>query len=82
MIQGFFAAEAAAIGAVGAIIGFTLGVGVAMWIGRVNFHAPISPRFSIFPVILMGGITIALVAAIVPISRLQRLQPAGILRGE
>ncbi len=82
MIQGFFAAEAAAIGAVGAMIGFTLGVGAAIWIGRINFHAPISPRFAIFPVILAGGVTIALIAAIVPISLLRRVQPASILRGE
>ncbi|MGA8312750.1 MAG: FtsX-like permease family protein [Terriglobales bacterium] len=82
MIQGFFAAEAAAIGAVGAMIGFTLGVGAAIWIGRINFHAPISPRFAIFPVILAGGVAIALVAAIVPISLLGRVQPASILRGE
>jgi putative ABC transport system permease protein len=82
MIQGFFAAEAAAIGAVGAIIGFTLGVGVAIWIGRINFHAPISPRFAILPAILAGGVAIALVAAIVPISLLRRVQPATILRGE
>ncbi len=82
MIQGFFAAEAAAIGAVGAIIGFTLGVGVAIWIGRINFHAPISPRFAIFPVILAGSIAISLAAAIVPISLLRRVQPATILRGE
>jgi putative ABC transport system permease protein len=82
MIQGFFAAEAAAIGAVGAVIGFALGVGVAIWIGRINFHAPISPRFALLPVILVGGVTIALVAAIVPISLLRRVQPASILRGE
>ena len=82
MIQGFFAAEAAAIGAVGAVIGFALGVGVAIWIGRINFHAPISPRFAIFPLILAGGVTIALIAAIVPISLLRRVQPATILRGE
>jgi putative ABC transport system permease protein len=82
MIQGFFAAEAAAIGAVGAVIGFALGVGVAIWIGRINFHAPISPRFALLPVILVGGVTIALVAAIVPISLLRRVQPATILRGE
>lgn len=82
MIQGFFAAEAAAIGAVGAMIGFTLGVGAAIWIGRINFHAPISPRFAILPVILAGGVAIALVAAIIPISLLRRVQPASILRGE
>ncbi len=82
MIQGFFATEAAALGAVGAMIGFGIGVGVAIWIGRANFHAPVTPRFAVLPVILAGGIAIALIAAILPISLLRRVQPANILRGE
>lgn len=82
MLQGFFAAEAAALGAIGSTLGFAIGVGVAIWIGRVNFQAPVSPRLSVLPVVLAGGIVIALVAAIVPISLLRRVQPATILRGE
>jgi putative ABC transport system permease protein len=82
MLQGFFAAEAAALGAIGSTLGFVIGVGMAIWIGRVNFHAPVSPRLSVLPVVLLGGIAIALVAAIVPISLLRRVQPANILRGE
>src|ERR1700738_2101388 len=45
LVNGFFAAEAAAMGAVGAILGFFIGIGVAVWIGRVNFHAPVVARF-------------------------------------
>jgi putative ABC transport system permease protein len=82
MLQGFFAAEAAALGAVGSALGFLIGVGTAIWIGRANFHAPVSPRLGVLPVVLLGGIVIALVAAIVPISLLRRVQPATILRGE
>ena len=82
MLHGFFAAEAAALGAIGSILGFSIGVGVAIWIGRANFHAPVSPRLSVLPVVLLGGIAIALVAAVVPISLLRRVQPANILRGE
>ncbi len=82
MIQGFFAAEAAALGATGAVIGFAIGIGVAIWIGQANFHAPVSPRFSILPIIFVGGVAIALVAAVLPISLLRRVQPANILRGE
>jgi putative ABC transport system permease protein len=82
LIGGFFAAEAAALGAVGAIIGFGIGVGVAAWIGRVNFHAPVGPRFNILPVVLLGSIVVALVSAVLPIFLLRRLQPAMILRGE
>jgi putative ABC transport system permease protein len=82
MLQSFFAAEAAALGVVGAAVGFVIGVGAAMWIGRINFHAPVTPRLSVLPVILAGGIVISLLASIVPISLLRRVQPANILRGE
>jgi putative ABC transport system permease protein len=82
MLQSFFAAEAAALGAVGAILGFGVGIGAAMWIGRANFHAPVTPRLSVLPLVLAGGIGVALIAAIVPISLLRRVQPANILRGE
>jgi putative ABC transport system permease protein len=82
LISGFFAAEAAALGAVGAILGFGLGVAVAAWIGRVNFHAPVVPRFSVFPVVLVGSLAVALMSAVLPIFLLRRVQPAMILRGE
>jgi putative ABC transport system permease protein len=82
LINGFFAAEAALVGAVGSVLGFALGVGAAAWIGRVNFHAPVAARLGVFPVVLAGSIVVALLAAIVPISLLQRLAPASILRGE
>jgi ABC-type antimicrobial peptide transport system permease subunit len=82
LLQGFFAAEAAALGAVGSTLGFAIGLGAAIWIGHVNFHAPVTPRLAVFPIILAGGIAVALLAAILPISLLQRVQPANILRGE
>jgi putative ABC transport system permease protein len=82
LLNGFFAAEAAALGAAGAVIGFVLGIGIAAWIGRVNFHAAVSPRFSILPFVLAGSIVVTLLAAILPISMLRRVQPAVILRGE
>jgi len=82
LIGGFFAAEAAALGAVGAVLGFGIGVGVAAWIGRVNFHAPVVPRFNVLPVVFVGSIAVALVSAVLPIFLLRRVQPAMILRGE
>ncbi len=82
LIGGFFAAEAAALGIVGAVIGFALGIGAAAWIGRVNFHAPVVPRFSVFPAILVGSVAVALISAVLPMSLLRRVQPAMILRGE
>jgi putative ABC transport system permease protein len=81
-IGGFFAAEAAFLGAAGALLGFVLGAGIAAWIGRANFHAPVMPRFEVFPIVLIGCIVVALTSAIVPISLLRRVQPAMILKGE
>jgi putative ABC transport system permease protein len=82
LISGFFAAEAAALGAVGAAVGFLIGIGIAAWIGRVNFNAPVVPRFSVFPLVLVGSIAVALLSAIIPMSMLRRVQPAIILKGE
>ena len=82
LLNGFFAAEAAALGAAGAVIGFILGIGIAAWIGRVNFHAPVVPRFSVLPFVLAGSMVVTLLSAILPISLLRRVQPAVILRGE
>src|SRR6202167_4835594 len=82
LLNGFFAAEAAALGACGALIGFVIGIGIAVWIGRVNFHAPVVPRFSVLPIVVAVSIAVTLLSAILPISLLQRVQPAVILRGE
>jgi putative ABC transport system permease protein len=82
LLNGFFAAEAAALGAAGAAIGFLLGIGIAAWIGRVNFHAPVVPRFSVLPFVLAGSMVVTLLSAILPIWLLRRVQPAVILRGE
>jgi putative ABC transport system permease protein len=81
-VSSFFAAEAAALGAVGALLGFVIGIGIAAWIGRVNFNAPVVPRFSVLPIVLAGSIAVALLSAIVPMSLLRRVQPAVILKGE
>ncbi len=82
LLNGFFAAEAAALGVVGAALGYLIGVGVAAWIGRVNFHAPVTPRISVLPWIVVGSVAVALLSAVVPIGLLRRVQPATILRGE
>jgi len=59
-----------------------IGIGIAAWIGRANFNAPVAPRLEILPVVLVGAIGVALLSAIAPIAVLRRVQPATILRGE
>jgi putative ABC transport system permease protein len=82
LLNAFFAAEAAALGVIGALLGFVAGISIAAWIGRVNFHAAVAPRFSLLPVVLVGSMVVTLLSAILPISLLGRVQPAVILRGE
>ncbi len=82
LLNGFFAAEAAALGATGAAIGFLLGIGIAAWIGRANFHAAVMPRLSVLPIVMAGSMAVTLISAILPISLLGKVQPAVILRGE
>ncbi len=82
LVGGFFATEAVSLGAVGALLGFVIGVGVAEWIGRANFHADIMPRFAVLPVVFAGSIAVALLSAQLPLVLLRRVQPAAILRGE
>jgi putative ABC transport system permease protein len=82
LLNGFFAAEAVVLGATGALIGFLVGIGIAIWIGRVNFHAPVAPRLSVLPMVLAGSMAVTLLSAILPITLLRRVQPAAILRGE
>jgi putative ABC transport system permease protein len=82
IVTGFFAAEAAALGVAGAVVGFVVGLGAAAWIAQANFHASITPRFSVLPVVIAGSVLMALFSALVPIGLLRRVQPATILRGE
>ncbi|MBV8890960.1 MAG: ABC transporter permease, partial [Acidobacteria bacterium] len=82
LLNAFFAAEATALGILGSFLGFAIGIGLAAWIGRVNFSAPVGPRFSVLPIVVAGSAAVALLSATVPIGLLQRVQPAVILRGE
>jgi len=82
LITAFFAAEAATIGALGALLGYGIGIGAAAWIGRANFQASISPRLSVLPSVFVGSVVVALLSATLPLALLRRVQPATILRGE
>jgi putative ABC transport system permease protein len=82
LIALFVAGEAAALAFAGAVLGFVVGSGIATWIGRANFHAPVAPRLSVFPMVLAGCVLVTLLATLLPLQLLRRIQPAMILRGE
>jgi putative ABC transport system permease protein len=77
-----FAGEAAFLGGAAAFLGYALGLGVAVWIEQANFHSSAQPRFLVFPLVVIGTVVIALLAALFPLTKLQGLEPAGILKGE
>lgn len=82
LIALFVAGEAALLGLAGAVIGFAAGAGIAAMIGRVNFHAPVMPQFSLFPIVVAGALLVTLISTLLPLRLLRAIQPAMILRGE
>ena len=78
----FVSGEAAVLACSGALLGFVVGTGIAAWIGRVNFHAPVAPRLDILPPVLAGCLVVTLIATLLPLRLLRQIQPAMILRGE
>lgn len=82
MINLLFASEAVFLAVSGGFAGYVLGLGIAAWIEHANFHATVLPRLSVFPVVLLGTVLIALLASLFPLTKLKHLEPAGILKGE
>lgn len=78
----FVSGEAAAMACVGTAMGFAAGIAIAAWIGKANFHAPVVPQLSTFPVVLGGALLVTLISTLLPLQLLRRIQPAMILRGE
>jgi putative ABC transport system permease protein len=82
LIAAFVSGEAAILGLTGGVIGFAAGFGIAEWIGRANFHAPVALRLSVLPTVLLACLIVTLVATLLPLRLLRAIQPAMILRGE
>ena len=77
-----FALEAAVLGAAGAFAGYLIGVGIAAWIGRASLHQTVLPRLDVLPVVVAASVVLTLIAGVVPLQLLRRIQPAAILKGE
>lgn len=82
LIALFISGEAAALACAGAVLGYAGGIGIAAWIGRANFNAPVTPRLDVLPPVLIGCLAVTLLATLLPLRLLRQIQPAMILRGE
>lgn len=81
-VNGLFLAETAGFALLGCVVGLGLGIGLAMWIGQANFHAAVTPRWSVLPLVFAGTLLVAAAAAVFPMIMLGKAQPATLLRGE
>lgn len=81
-VNGLFAGEALVIALVAALSGYLLGSGLATWISEANFQTAVTPRIAVLPLVIACSVALALLAALLPLAQLQRIEPAGILKGE
>src|SRR5262249_54636250 len=77
-----FAGEALTIALCAGVLGYVVGSAIAAWISQANFHAVVMPQLSVLPLVILADVVLALLAATIPLARLQRIEPAGILKGE
>ena len=81
-VSALFAGEALTIAIFAALCGYTLGSALAAWISQANFHAIVPPQFRVLPLVILASMGLAFFAALLPLAQLQRIEPAGILKGE
>lgn len=81
-VNTLFTAETLTIALCAGLVGYGVGCGVAAWISQANFHTSLTPQLGILPTVIVSSMAIALLATALPLTQLQRIQPAGILKGE
>ncbi len=79
-IIGRFLAESVAIGLTGGVLGWMIGAGFALFIGRLVFHAALKLQPGVPPLVVALAVAIALVAAAGPIRLALAVEPARALR--
>jgi len=77
-----FVIESLAIGLVGGVAGWLVGVGFALLIGREVFHASLRLRWDVPPIVLALALLVAAVSSLGPVRLALRVQPAAALKGE
>ena len=81
-MTGLFLMETMVLAGVGVGAGYMLGSVVAWVISETNFHTTTLPRLSVLPFVVVLNVTIALLAAVLPMRALRGLEPAALLKGD
>ncbi len=82
LLNAIFAAEALALAIAAALLGFLLGSALADLIGRGELPCVDLPYGEVLPSVLALTLLVALVSALLPLARLQQIEPAVILKGD
>jgi putative ABC transport system permease protein len=77
-----FAAESLAIGGLGGLAGWLLGVGFAELIGRQVFHSAVALRADVPLIVMALALTVAGLAGLGPIRLALAVEPAAALKGD
>ncbi len=81
-VAGLFLAEALSVGAVGGMVGYLAGLALAVAIGRQVFEVTITPTAWGLPGTLFVGLSVTLMAGLLPVQRALSVDPVKTLRGE
>lgn len=81
-VLSMFLGEVSLLGLLGGLLGLGIGAGATLTIGARLFEAPIAPRLSVVPVVLIGSVVLCLLSVLVPLRRALSIQPAAALRGD
>ncbi len=82
LVMRLFMSEGAALGLAGGLAGFALGVGLARGLAERLFHVSLSPTWWTLPAVTLSGMALAVLATMIPVRMVHRVQPATVLKGE
>ena len=82
LVQILFLAEQVMLAAVGGVLGFLIGIGLARVVGQSVFGIVPEFRLALLPIVLGLAAAVTLAGSIAPLRRAAGLSPAPVLRGE
>lgn len=81
VVMELFLAEAAMLGLLGGLAGFALGAVLAHDVAQRLFHVALAPSGWVFPMVCLASVALALIATLLPVQMVRRIQPAVALKG-